>query len=367
MQKNDQITWVSTKDLYLDRQNPRLAEHGIGPKTPEEEIVTLLWKVMDVQELVQSIVASGYFEHEPLIVVQEHDKYIVIEGNRRLAAVRVLLDRQLADQVGCTLRVKNKGASSALESLPVKISNRKDSWRYLGFKHVNGPAKWSSYAKAQYIADIHRKYNVPLADIAEQIGDRHKTVQRLYRGLMVILQAEEEGMFRREDRSRTRFAFSHIYTGLDYDGISNFLSLTSNIESKRPVPKKAIKELGELCVWLYGNKKDDKEPVIQSQNPDLRRLDTVLKNRESLAALRKGIPLDKALEIGREPAAVFEESLLDAKRALQQASGYVTTGFKDSRAIFMIADDVRGLAVDIFERLDRKLRQADTERQSGRN
>ena len=34
-------------------------EYGITPKTPEDEILTTLWEVMDVAELVQSIAASG--------------------------------------------------------------------------------------------------------------------------------------------------------------------------------------------------------------------------------------------------------------------------------------------------------------------
>jgi len=359
---------LPTKDLCLDRKNPRLAEHDIGPNTPEKEIITILWEVMDVQELVQSIVASGYFDHEPLIVVPEQGKNIVIEGNRRLAAVKVLLDGRLAKQLGCQIRISNQRDLEALENLPVEISSREDSWRYLGFKHINGPAKWSSYAKAQYIADIHRNYRVPLADIAEQIGDRHKTVQRLYRGLMVIEQAEEERVFSRENRYRKRFAFSHLYTGLDYDGINRFLSLRpSDVEDQRPVPEESVEKLGELCVWLYGNKRDDVQPIIQSQNPDLRDLDTVLKNRESVAALRKGVPLIKALEIGREPDAVLEEALLDAKRALQQASGYVTTGFKESRTILVIADDVCRLAYDLYDQLDRKMRRPAERNRSRKN
>ena len=309
---------------------------------------------MDVQELVQSIVASGYFEHEPLIVAKENGKSVVIEGNRRLAAVKILLDRNLANELGCDIRVKTKSALEALRQLPVEISTRKDAWRYLGFKHINGPAKWSSYAKAQYIADVHSKYSISLADIANQIGDRHKTVQRMYRGLMVIEQAEKEGVFHRDDRFNTRFAFSHLYTGLDYEGIFNFLSLKSAAdESNRPVPRKALANLGELCVWLYGSKKSQTPPLIQSQNPDLRRLDSALKNKESLAALRSQVPLVKALEIGRDPEAVLEDALLEAKRALQQASGYVTTGYKDSKALLQIASDVSELANDVFDRMER--------------
>ena len=241
MAESSAVTWLPTDSLRLDRRNPRLVEYGVTGKTPEREIVEILWDTMDVQELVQSIAASGYFAHEPLIVAQEGGHNIVIEGNRRLAAVKVLLDDELAAALNCSIRIRDPRKLAALRTLPAIMSDRESSWRYLGFKHVNGPAKWSSYAKARYIADIHRTYGVPLAAIAEQIGDRHKTVQRLYRGLMVIEQAEEKKVFSRDDRYRKRFAFSHLYTGLDYDGISTFLSLESaDAEEPRPVPENAV-------------------------------------------------------------------------------------------------------------------------------
>ena len=112
-----------------------------------------------------------------------------------------------------------------LQELPVLIDTRDKAWRYLGFKHVNGPAKWSSFAKSQYIADVHRNYGVSLEDIARQIGDTHRTVQRLFRGLMVIEQAERMKVFNREDRYNRHFSFSHLYTGLGYDGIASFIGL----------------------------------------------------------------------------------------------------------------------------------------------
>jgi GH35 family endo-1,4-beta-xylanase len=176
-------TLLKVKDLHFDYKNPRLAEYGIEEKTPETEILKILWDAMDVQELVQSIAASGFFPHETLIVAKENGKNIVIEGNRRLAAVKVLLHDRVAKDNDWEVPTLTQEARAQLEELPVIVSHRKDSWRYLGFKHVNGPAKWSSYAKAAYIAEVHRLYKIPLADIANQIGDRHNTVQRLYRGL----------------------------------------------------------------------------------------------------------------------------------------------------------------------------------------
>ena len=161
----------------------------------------------------------------------------------------------------------------------------KDAWRYLGFKHVNGPAKWSSYAKSLYIAKIHRNFGIKLEDIAKQIGDTHRTVQRLFRGLMVIEQAERMKVFRREDRWRNHFSFSHLYTGLDYDGISTFIGLRPETEEdQEPVPLDKKNELGELCRWMYGSKKEEIPPVIETQNPHLRWLDSVVSNKEAVAA-----------------------------------------------------------------------------------
>ncbi|MCX6864793.1 MAG: hypothetical protein NTV46_01000 [Verrucomicrobia bacterium] len=263
-----QIKSIPVKDLHFDHGNPRLAEYGIESTTPEKEILITLWDAMDVLELVQSISASGFFPHEALIVTEEGGRKIVIEGNRRLAAVKVLLNPAIAAANGWEIPKPSKAVLDTLRNLPAIMASRKESWRYLGFKHVNGPAKWTSYAKAAYIAQVHRDFKIRLADIAGQIGDRHNTVQRLYRGLMVLEQAEREKVYDRADRFRQRLSFSHLYTALDYEGISEFLKISpKEAETVSPVPKGRIKELGELLVWLYGSKKEKKEPLVISQNP----------------------------------------------------------------------------------------------------
>ena len=141
-----------------------------------------------------SIAASGYFDHEPLFVAREQGKDVVIEGNRRLAAVKLLLDANARTDLHATdlPKITDERAAS-LGKLPIIRMDRRDAWQYLGFKHVNGPARWDSYPKAQYIATVHNDYKIRLDEIARQIGDKHGTVQRLYRALMVIEQAEQSG------------------------------------------------------------------------------------------------------------------------------------------------------------------------------
>ena len=120
---------------------------------------------------------------------------------------------------------------------------------------------------------MHENYSVSLDRIAEQIGDRNRTVQRLYRAMMVIKQAEAAGVFHRDNRYKDGFAFSHLYTGLNYDGFKRFLQLKDeSAESLHPVPNNRVKQLGELCRWLYGDRRNNVPP--DNRKPEPRPLDS---------------------------------------------------------------------------------------------
>jgi hypothetical protein len=362
MQKQNIIA-SKPDDLSFDFKNPRIAEFNVNDKTPPEEIIRILWYVMGVEEIVLSIKASGFFENEPLIAVKEGGKNIVIEGNRRLAAIKCILNPKVADALGINknLLAVSKEVRETLEEIPVIfVADRKDAWKYIGFKHINGPAKWGSYAKAQYISSIKNEYNISLEEIASQIGDTHKTVQKLYQGLQVIEQAESLKKFDRTDISANRLYFSHLYTGLTYDGFRDFLGLKNIAEEvKNPVPADKIDNLQELLIWIYGSKKQEKDPVIQSQNPDLRRLEAVLKDKEATFALRDNVPLIQAYEISQPKNETFEQSLLEAKRSLQKAQSYFTEGFdgkdegllKQAGTIANIADELYQSMVTKWESL----------------
>ncbi len=349
------IELFELEELTFDRQNPRLPEFDLGAEATDEEIVRLLWERMDVREIAMSIAASGFFSHEPLIVALEETKNVVIEGNRRLAATKLLANPSLSRKLKISVPEIDDGARERLNQLPAMLASREAAWRYLGFKHVNGPAKWSSYAKSKYIARVHQEYGVELREIAKQIGDTHKTVQRLYRGLMVIEQAEREHVFDREDRWKKHFSFSHMYTGLDYDGLSSFLGLSSvDAEEREPVPAGRLDALGELCLWLYGSKKRKIEPLVRSQNPHLRQLDAVVRSKEARGLLRREGQLAHAFEVSRSTTRRFEEALIQTKVELQRARGLLTVGYDGSEELLRVAGSVANLADDLYEEMRRK-------------
>jgi hypothetical protein len=284
---------------------------------------------------------------------------VVIEGNRRLAAVRLLLSAELRKQLRATdLPSITKARAAELSTLPIVLTTREDQWRYLGFKHVNGPATWGSYAKAQYIAHVRNEYGVGLDEIAAQIGDYSSTVKRMYRGLMIIEQAEDSKVFSRADISKSRFYFNYIYTGMDYPGISRFLGLGGKGTTERkPVPGSKLENLGLFLVWLYGKNSADVPSLIQSQNPDLKTLDSVLLSGKGIAALRDGLPLRVAHEISLGDEKLFRQSLQQAKQALQKALGTLTTGYTpNDLEAFQTATEIESLASDLVDAMGQKRR-----------
>ena len=366
------IERMDPDDLLFDAHNPRLEGRGIGQS--QDVIFEILWREFAVDEIVLSIAANGYFDYEPLFVVQEDSSNVVVEGNRRLAAVKILLEPRLRALVKATdIPEISSEAAERLGSLPVIPTTRDEIWRYVGFKHVNGPKQWNALSKAEYIAWVHNDLKISLDDIARQIGDRHSTVARLYNGLMALREVEASGLWNRDRRTHRRFFFSHLYTALDYPGFQSYLGMDSprGTTSDKPVPDDKIPELAEVCTWLFGDKEKDVPPRIISQNPDLRILDEAIQNGNGVDALRRGLPLSVALDISRGDERILRENLVSAKASLQIAKARLVTGYSGEAATRDNAEDIFAIAESILDEMDlieeRMAARASTEQQGRRS
>ncbi|MDQ2973959.1 MAG: hypothetical protein M3R69_00950 [Acidobacteriota bacterium] len=359
------IVPMDLEKLILDNENPRLAS-GKAATSPEE-VLRVLWREMAVEEVAVSIAANGFFPEENLFVIPENSKekderkrkYIVVEGNRRLAAVLLLRDEALREANKATDLPKiSAAAKKALAKLPVSIyPNRKSLWEYFGFRHINGPKPWDSFSKAKYVADVFEHYKIPLDEIARKIGDQRAVVKKLYRGYAVLKQAEEQGGFNKEDRIRNKFYFSHLYTATDQIAFQDFLGIKSERSLKpNPIPKSKLAELSLLMIWLYGSKAQKKEPVVKTQNPDLNILREVISKPRALAALKAGISLDRAREIAIGDEERLREALTRAKEDLIEASGAVTLGYKGDKDLFEVMKEILLLTESISDAMQKKLK-----------
>src|SRR6266576_2803203 len=87
---------ILVSELMLDDQNPRLPEDLHGKK--QRTLLEYLYETANLTELAQSFVDNDFFRHEPLIVLKpQRGHRLVVEGNRRLVALLILLEEPVAE------------------------------------------------------------------------------------------------------------------------------------------------------------------------------------------------------------------------------------------------------------------------------
>ncbi len=322
--------------LKLDLNNPRLQTGEDVSASNEEELIATLLDIAALDELVLSICTNKYLNLEPLIVWgPANGPYTVLEGNRRLASIRLIRDPGLAKRLGVKLPAKlHPGLMASLSQLLVyRVHKPEDAREFIGFKHINGPQRWDAYAKARYVTDWYKEADgtITIDEIADRMGDNNNTLRAYIYAVLMLDQAEESGKWKIEDRppTRGRFGFSHLYTALGRIEYQEFLGLTSGWSNKpplKPIKRAYLDNLGETLTYIYGSRSEGRPSLIKSQNPDLKNLGIALSNPTARVALQQRATLDEALELFKEPAAAFHDALIAAKlrldRAISLMSGY---------------------------------------------
>ena len=360
----ESVTQISVDCLDLDARNPRLTDVDI--KASDEAIIARLYRTEDLIELLQSIAANGYMDIEPFVVCRENGRLTVLEGNRRLAAVRLLRDDNLSNKIFDATKTRigvpeiTQQCKDTLGKISVyRVANREDADAFIGFKHINGAARWNSYAKAKFAARWHRTSNLSLTEIANQIGDSHQTIKRMVHAIHVLEQAEKESLFDIEDRWNPRFSFSHLYTALSSSDYRKFLGLNTQWASYEPQPNPVsedkVKHLAELLTWIYGSKQKGKNPVIRSQNPDIKRLGEVLNNTASLMVLKATSSLDEAHKSTLPADQKLAESLLLIRSKIREAFHNVRGFDGQNVSLIEIAEEISVTAQAIHDQMKKKM------------
>ena len=318
--------------LKLDLRNPRAPDEQFAS---EGEVMEYLLDFVDLDELIQSILSSGWLDYEPLIVL-DHDN-IVLEGNRRLAALRMLRDGDLRRRLKVNLDHEPSAGALPRTVRIRRVRSRSDARDYIGFKHINGAFKWDALAKAKYAAEwFHDGYDIK--QISRRLGDRHNTVVRLVNGWSVLRQSLSQG-FDLKKTTKRGFAFSHLYTGLARPNVRRFLGLRhddiSAVLDRNPIPQDRLGRLRQLMSWLYGQGYES--AVIRTQNPDLNHLVEVLGNSNALAMLENKRDLDAAYDQVEDKGLRFNQSLMGTIKEAEDTLSLV--GYYDGRTDLMSAGD----------------------------
>ncbi len=90
-------TKISVASLLIDPQNPRFPKKGSS--LSQNYLINEMIRKYKIYELAKSIAQEGYFPDKSLIITKEDDNYYVLEGNRRLSAIKSLLTTEIIDDV----------------------------------------------------------------------------------------------------------------------------------------------------------------------------------------------------------------------------------------------------------------------------
>lgn len=318
---------VLLEDLEFDPENPRL------PSTidRENEQAVLEWMLDDatIIELMRSIGENGYFQEEPLLVVEtavNSSRYIVVEGNRRLAACKLLARPSLAPIRRQAVLDVSREAKEKPASIPVlRYNERDDILEYLGYRHITGIKAWDPLAKAKYLYQLRQKVgegraNKQFDTLARIIGSNASYVGRLLTGLALFEQIEASEFYHLKGvKTEDDVDFSLITTALSYSNIVKFLGLKSNTD---PTLKDLVeKHLRELTEWVFERGPDKMTRIGESR--ELKKLNAIVANKDALRAFRRGAALDDATLLTGLPAEIFRSAIAKAKSHLQYARNYI--------------------------------------------
>jgi hypothetical protein len=189
-----ELAGVRLGDLLLDPENPRLPEDLLGAS--QDEILKYLYDFDSLDEIAESVSLNGYFPNEHVIVLppSSDGRRIVVEGNRRVASLKILAQDEVAVSLG--LAFADLAVLQDDFLVPAyEVVDRDELAAYLGFRHINGIKTWSASAKARFVWDrVHAVHAAGDADpffaVGRTIGSNSRGVRTSYVAYGVLKAAQ---------------------------------------------------------------------------------------------------------------------------------------------------------------------------------
>lgn len=281
-------------ELRLDDRNPRLPEELQGKG--QVELLDEFHQRYNLEELASSYIKNGFFPAEALIIIEDGT---VIEGNRRLAALKYLLHDETAIDAGLPKYddADNPISSDLLESLqsvPVYVAkSREELTSYLGFHHINGPMQWSASAKARYIAqrvdevESDGRTDNPFRLVAQEIGSTTPGVRNAYRQYSLLRVARDDLKLQKEANYVLQRRFGVWARLTNAPEIYKYIGFCPQKQTPKGI-REALEGLDreKFRSLLRDLQPDDGRPAVLNDSRRASEYASILKNKDALHTLR---------------------------------------------------------------------------------
>ena len=252
---------LSPLDIALDRDNPRI---NVESADKESDIVRKLIRYEEVQDLARKIAQSGLLPGERIIVAQEQGQWVVLEGNRRVCACKLLLSPQLipAEYRKTFPKLTTASEIQLIEKVDADVApDRRSAEPVLTLRHSeSGIRKWKPVARMRRVRrlldegftvdQIATEYNATVGNIRKTI--REYRLLQLAEGLKGLLTAEQEKLSDPDLKTNPYTRFFDLSNVKEYLG----LSFSGNGDVVIQPPRAKFDAKLKLIVRAFLNKDD---------------------------------------------------------------------------------------------------------------
>ncbi|MDL9944597.1 ParB N-terminal domain-containing protein [Gordonia sp. ABSL11-1] len=338
---------IPLEDLTFDPQNPRFPTHVDGED--QNDVLSFMLRDAGLIDLMRSIASQGFFPGEPLLVCPAGGggtSFQVIEGNRRLAATKLLADPQAAPTKSRSVQTVAGSAKSEVRRLPCLVfEGRNDILKHLGYRHVTGIKEWDPLAKARYLdqryGESEGESTERFKELARSIGSRSDYVGRLLCSLTIYNFASEHDFFDIAGLTEQSVEFSLISSVLAYSNVVEYLGLESSQDLRSETLNRSHVE--NIFTWIF--RKGPRGRTVLGESRNIRKLSEVIANDNALRLLEQGASLSSAFE-QIESSREFLEYVENAHQALVLARGALPNESLDEPAMEAV-----GRVADLSSRL----------------
>lgn len=343
--------------IDLDPINPRIVSYTNGKKDLSQiDLTTILYEYFDTQTVAMSLVTNGYFDEEPIVIVpnslpegfsfdafpdtdtltakikklieEELINFTVVEGNRRVSTIKLLLNQGLREKIGVEKSYPSSTNPDILEDIKkipcIIYENREDVSTYLGVRHIAGLLKWEAFAKAAYINEtIENEIKLGTEDseavkkVQDIVGDRSDTIRKQYVAYKLFLEARDDLNF---DIKPLINNFSLVTVLYNSPGIREYMNVHSYAKvnlKDRIVPTESLKYFENVLTWIFGNSQTGEKPVLTDSRNITNKLSYVVNNESARNYLLKYKDLDGAFEHTNGEKEFLSKNVTKATRAIQ--------------------------------------------------
>ncbi len=356
----DEYRDIALSQLRVDSRNPRLRRELSDEDRTPDSLLLHFARTYNLIELARSMAEKGFTPRhaEALLVVEQprgSDEFVVIEGNRRLATMRLLSDEDRRKSLALHGEWDELAAMAAAQghtfdpAPAIVYESREDLAEYLGFRHITGPTEWRPEAKARFIASL-LSHGRSIQDVWRRIGSNAHTVRRYAEAHAVYEQALAFSI----EGDRVEAAFGVFYNALDTLGVRSYLGLDPKRDfdnlPPNPVPSDHEGELREFISLLYGDEEQEL-PSVLKESRELKELSVVLLDRDATALLIDRRDLQHAYRVAGGGKSELLVLLKDSYARLVQASGQAHE-FKTDAEIKTEVRRLRSLVEEMAERYE---------------